>query len=54
MLAYFADWELGIHPVSVGRAPWLPSPFMHAMHEVRSAQTAERNEAIRRANARAK
>lgn len=37
MLAYHKDWEIGIHPVSTGRAPWLSGPFMHAMHACSSA-----------------
>lgn len=36
-IAYHGDWEAGHSPVTTGRAPWLPAPFLHAMHAVRNA-----------------
>lgn len=35
-LERFADWKVGIHPVSTGRAPWLPGPFEEAMRFCRT------------------
>lgn len=36
MVAYHGDWEKGHNPVSTGRAPWLPSPFIQGMHTTRA------------------
>lgn len=37
MLAAYQDWKSGHTPVTTGRAPWLPSPFLMAMHHARSS-----------------
>jgi len=46
MLAYYNDWDRGIHPVSTGEAPWLPRQFRQAMHSIKAAVD-EQNELAR-------
>lgn len=41
MLAAFQDWKIGHSPVSMGRAPWLPVPFLQAMHHIAATNAAE-------------
>lgn len=36
MLSYYADWEKGHTPVTMGRAPWLTTRFIQGMHHVRA------------------
>lgn len=37
MIACYNDFDAGHTPVTMGRAPWLPSPFVQAMHAIRHA-----------------
>ena len=37
ILSYHSDWIRGHTPVTTGRAPWLPTPFMQAMHATDAA-----------------
>lgn len=51
MLTYAQDWELGHSPVTTGRAPWLPSVFIQAVHAASAAMRSARQHAQQRAYA---
>lgn len=53
MIRQYNDWDRGHTPVTTGRAQWLPSPFLQAMHAVRAAVNtcnAEAREKARRSH----
>lgn len=54
MSLYFDDWKLGIHPVGTGRAPWLPTPFVQAMHAFRATEGREKVAAAEKMKAKVK
>jgi len=51
-MSWSVDYENGVTPVSLGRASWLPWPFVEAMREVRAAISNERRKHAERAQAK--